>query len=184
MPRAIMQLGIDPAALLAWLVRLIGAKRTLEIGTFTGYSALAVAEALPPEGRIVACDISEEWTAVGRRHWEAAGVAAKIDLRIAPAIETLNALLERGESGSFDLAFIDADKPSYDVYYERCLELVRRGGVIAFDNMLWSGAVAKPGAMDAETAALHALNQKVRTDPRVDPCLLTVGDGLLIVRIR
>ena len=184
MPRAVMQLGVDPAGMLAWLVRLLGAKRTLEIGTFTGYSTLAVAEALPADGRVVACDVSEEWTAIGRKHWVAAGVAHKIDLRIAPAVDTLDQLLAEGQGGTFDLAFIDADKPSYDAYYERCLRLVRKGGVLVFDNMLWSGAVAKAGTMDGETAALHALNQKARTDPRVDPCLLTVGDGLLVARIR
>ncbi len=184
MPRALMQLGVDPAGMLAWLVRLLGAKRTLEIGTFTGYSTLAVAQALPSDGRVIACDVSEEWTSIGRKHWRAAGVGDKIDLRIAPAVQTLDQLLAEGQAGTFDLAFIDADKPSYDAYYERCLKLVRKGGVLVFDNMLWSGAVAKAGTMDGETAALHALNQKARTDPRVDPCLLTVGDGLLVARIR
>jgi caffeoyl-CoA O-methyltransferase len=184
MPNAIMQLGVDPAALLAWLVRLTGARRTLEVGTFTGYSALAVAQALPPDGRIVACDVSEEWTAIARRHWAQAGVADKIDLRIAPALQTLDALLAAGEAGAFDLAFVDADKTSYDAYYERGLQLVRPGGVLLFDNVLWSGRVAAPGDKDASTAALDALNQKARRDPRVDACLLTVGDGLLLARRR
>ena len=182
LPAARMQLGVDPAAFLAWLVRLTGARRTLEIGTFTGYSTLAVALALPDDGRITACDVSEEWTAIARRYFALAAVEHKIDLRLAPAVQTLDALLGAGERGRFDLAFVDADKPSYDTYYERCLELVRPGGVIIFDNALWSGAVARPGEMDASTAALHALNQKARTDARVDPCLLTVGDGLLVVR--
>jgi len=182
MPRARMQLGVDPAALLGWLVRLTGVRRALEVGTFTGYSALAVAEALPEDGRLVTCDVSEEWTAIARRHWQAAGLAHKIELRIAPATQSLDALLADGQAGGFDLAFIDADKPSYDAYYERCLRLVRKGGLIAFDNVLWSGAVTRPAPHDAETAALHALNQKVRSDERVDATLLTVGDGLLLAR--
>jgi caffeoyl-CoA O-methyltransferase len=186
MPNAVMQLGVDPAALLAWLVRLIGARRTLEVGTFTGYSALAVAQALPADGRIVACDVSEEWTAIAHRHWTQAGVADKIDLRIAPAVQTLDALLAAGEAGAFDLAFVDADKPSYDAYYERALQLVRPGGLLLFDNVLWSGrvATAAAGDRDANTTALDALNQKARRDPRVDACLLTVGDGLLLARRR
>jgi predicted O-methyltransferase YrrM len=184
MPNARMQFGIDPAALLAWLVRLIGARRTFEVGTFTGYSALAVAQALPPDGRIIACDVSEEWTSIARRHWAQAGVADKIDLRIAPAVQTLDALLEAGEGGRFDLAFIDADKASYDAYYERSLKLVRPGGLLVFDNVLWSGRVAAAGPKDADTAALDALNQKARHDCRVDACLLTVGDGLLLARRR
>jgi len=179
-----MQLGMDPAALLAWLVRLTGAKKTIEVGTFTGYSALAVAEALPPDGKLIACDISDEWTSIGRKHWAKAGLAHKIDLRIAPAVQTLDSLLEGGGEGGYDLAFIDADKPAYDAYYERCLRLVRKDGLLVFDNVLWSGAVARPGAKDADTAALDALNQKARVDPRVDPCLLTVGDGLLVLRKR
>jgi caffeoyl-CoA O-methyltransferase len=186
MPNAIMQLGVDPAALLAWLVRLTGARRTLEVGTFTGYSALAVAQALPPDGRIVACDVSEEWTAVARAHWARAGVADKIDLRNAPAVQTLDARLAPGEAGRFDLAFVDADKASYDAYYERGLQLVRPGGLLVFDNMLWSGRVAAAAAGEADptTVALDALNQKARRDPRVDACLLTVGDGLLLARRR
>ena len=184
MPRAGMTLGVETGALLAWLVRLVGARRTLDIGVFTGYSALAVARALPPEGRIIACDVSEDFTSIGRRHWEKAGVADKIDLRIAPAKDTLDALLSSGEAGRFDFAFIDADKPGYDAYYERCLQLVRRDGLIVLDNMLWSGAVATSGEKDADTSALHALNQKVRRDARVDACLLTVGDGLFTLRVR
>ncbi len=184
MPMARMQLGVDPAGTLAWLAKLIGARRTIEVGTFTGYSTLAVALVLPADGRIVACDVSEEWTAIARRYWAEAGVAGKIDLRLAPATETLDALLAAGEADRFDLAFIDADKPGYDAYYERCLELVRPGGVLVFDNMLWSGRVAAPGDKDPDTAALHALNQKARRDPRVDASLLTVGDGLLCVRRR
>ena len=184
MPRSNMQLGLDPAAFLAWLTKLIGAKRTLEVGTFTGYSALAVAQVLPADGKIIACDVSEETSVIARRHWAQAGVAGKIDLRIAPATQTLDALITAGEEGRFDLAFIDADKPSYDAYYERCLRLVRQGGVLAFDNMLWSGAVAEPGPKDEDTRALHALNQKAKSDERVDASLLTVGDGMLVLRKR
>jgi predicted O-methyltransferase YrrM len=184
LPRAGMLLGIDPAAHLAWLARLIGARRTIEVGTFTGYSALAVALALPDDGRIVACDVSEEWTSIARRYWAQAGVAHKIDLRLGPAIGTLEALLSGGSAGTFDLAFVDADKPAYRVYYERCLALLRPGGVLVFDNMLWSGRVAAPGPMDDDTAALHEVNQQARRDPRVDASLLTVGDGLLCLRRR
>jgi len=184
LPMSMMQLGPEPAALLQWLVRLVGARRTLEVGTFTGYSALAVAQALPEDGRVIACDVSEEWTSVARRHWAEAGVAGKIDLRLAPAVQTLDALVAAGESGRFDLAFIDADKPSYDAYYERCLGLLRKDGILAFDNVLWSGRVAQAGEKDANTAALDAINHKASRDPRVDACLLTVGDGLLVLRKR
>lgn len=184
MPNARMQLGVDPAAFLCWLVRLIGARRTIEIGTFTGYSALAVAQALPEDGRVIACDVNEEWTSIAQRHWRAAGVAHKIELRLGRAVETLDGLLAAGQADSFDLAFIDADKQSYDAYYERGLRLVRRGGLIAFDNALWQGAVARPEERTGDTAALHALNQKLRADERVDATLLTVGDGVLLARRR
>jgi len=167
-----------------FLIRLTGAKRCLEIGTFTGYSSLAVALALPRDGSILCCDVSETYTATARRYWEKAGVAAKIDLRIAPAIETLKQLIGGGQAGSFDFAFIDADKESYDAYYENCLRLVRPGGLLAIENVLWSGAVADPSAVDAETAAIRALNAKVRDDGRVEACLLTVGDGVMLARKR
>jgi predicted O-methyltransferase YrrM len=183
MSNHIMQLGVDPAALLAWLVKLTGAKRTMDVGTFTGYSALSVAQALPADGRIVTCDVSEEWTAIARRYWERAGVAAKIDLRIGPAVDTLDALLPGGAE-TYDLAFIDADKVSYDAYYERCLRLLRRGGIVAFDNALWSGRVLDPNDKTPDTAALRALNEKIRRDERVDATLLTVGDGMLLARKR
>lgn len=182
-PHANMQIGPDQGQFMAWLVRLMGARRTIEIGTFTGYSALAVALALPEDGRVLACDISDEYTRIGRRHWEQAGVAHKIELVLAPALQTLDARLEKGEAGLYDFAFIDADKASYDGYYERCLQLVRPGGVIAFDNMLWGGAVALPSA-DADTTALQALNDKLHRDERVDVSLLTVGDGLALARKR
>jgi len=179
MAEASYQLGRASASALAWLARLMGARRTLEIGTFTGYSALAVAEVLPDDGKIIACDVSAEWTGVARRHWDAAGVGHKIEVKLGPALQTLQAL-----SPGFDLAFIDADKPGYDAYYERCLELVRPGGVIVFDNVLWRGSVANERAVDDTARVLRALNAKVAADERVDRCLLTVGDGLLLARRR
>ena len=179
-----MQIGADQGALLALLVRTIGARMAIEIGTFTGYSALAVAAALPAEGRLVCCDINEEWTAIARRYWKEAGVADRIELRLAPASETLAALRSERGSGAFDFAFIDADKSSYDAYYEACLDLIRQGGLIALDNMLWSGDVADPDVHDADTDALRALNARIRDDRRVDACLLTVGDGVMVARKR
>ncbi|HWH42017.1 MAG TPA: class I SAM-dependent methyltransferase [Usitatibacter sp.] len=184
MKHAGMQIGVDQGKLMALLVKLIGARRTLEIGVFTGYSALAVALALPPDGRVVACDVSEEWTAVGRAHWQKAGVADRIDLRLGRATKTLDGLLAGGESGRFDFAFIDADKESYGAYYERCLQLVRAGGLIAIDNTLWSGAVADPAKRDADTDAIRALNDAIHRDERVDAAMLTVGDGLTLARRR
>jgi len=184
LPRGRMQIGADQGALLALLVRLTGARRALEVGTFTGYSALAVAAALPPDGRLITCDVSEEWTAVARRYWQEAGLAGRIDLRLGPAVQTLAGLLREGGAGSFDFAFIDADKESYDAYYEACLRLVRPGGLLAIDNVLWSGAVADPSQADPETEAIRALNEKVRDDPRVEACLLTVGDGVMLARKR
>jgi len=184
MKHAGMQIGVDQGKLMALLVKLIGARRTLEIGVFTGYSALAVALALPPDGRVVACDVSEEWTAVGRAHWQKAGVADRIDLRLGRATKTLDELLAGGEAGRFDFAFIDADKESYGAYYERCLQLVRAGGLIAIDNTLWSGAVADPAKRDADTDAIRALNDAIHRDERVDAAMLTVGDGLTLARRR
>jgi predicted O-methyltransferase YrrM len=184
LPMAMMQIGPDQGALLALLVRLIGARRTLEIGTFTGYSALTVAQALPEGGKVIACDVSEEWTAIARRYWREAGLADRIELRLGPAAETLKALLEAGGAGSFDFAFIDADKSGYDTYYELCLRLIRPNGLIAIDNVLWSGAVLDPKKRDADTAALRALNLKIRDDARVDSALLSVGDGLMLARKR
>jgi predicted O-methyltransferase YrrM len=181
---AMMQIGADQGAFLALLVRLIGAKRTIEIGTFTGYSALAVAQALPKDGKVIACDINEEWTSIGRRYWKEAGVADKIDLRLAPAAETLKSLLAAGGAGTFDFAFIDADKSGYDTYYELCLQLLRQNGLIAVDNVLWSGAVTNDKKKDADTDALRALNLKMRDDARVESVLLTVGDGLTLARKR
>jgi O-methyltransferase len=184
LPESGMQIGPDQGQLLGFLARLIGARRALEIGTFTGYSALAVALALPPDGKLICCDISEVWTATGRRYWQRAGVADRIDLRLGPALDTLAALETQGEAGRFDLAFIDADKENYDRYYEACLRLIRPGGLIAIDNVLWDGKVADPADDRASTAALKALNRKIRGDDRVDLCLLPIGDGVTLVRPR
>ncbi len=179
-----MQIAPDQGALMAMLVRLLGARRTIEAGTFTGYSALVVALALPDDGRLVACDVSEQWTAIARRFWAEAGVAHKIDLRLAPAIQTMDALLAVGEAGRFDFAFLDAEKVEYDAYYERSLKLLRPGGVVAVDNVLWSGRVADPKVIDANTRAIRALNEKIRTDARVDVVLVPVADGLFLARKR
>ncbi|MGH8042504.1 MAG: O-methyltransferase [Rudaea sp.] len=184
LPQAGMQIGPDQAALLALLVRSIGARRCIEIGTFTGMSALAVAAALPEDGKLVCCDISAEWTAIARRYWAEAGVAARIDLRLAPALETLRTLAADGGAASYDFAFIDADKSAYSAYFEACLQLLRPGGVIALDNMLWSGRVADANAHDADTDAIRALNAKIHADHRVDATLLTVGDGVMLARKR
>jgi caffeoyl-CoA O-methyltransferase len=184
MPGAHMQTGPDQGAFFALLIRLAGARRALEIGTYTGYSALAVAAAMPPDGKVITCEVSEERAAVARRYWQEAGVADRIELRLGPATNTLNALLRDGAAASFDFAFIDADKENTDVYYETCLQLMRPGGLIAVDNVLWSGDVADPSIQDVETAALRALNAKVRADARVDAALLTVGDGVLLARKR
>jgi predicted O-methyltransferase YrrM len=184
MAEAGMQIGADQGAFFALLIRTIGARKALEIGTFTGYSALAVASALPEGGKLVACDVSEEWTAIGRRYWQEAGIAQKIDLRIGPATETLAKLLTTEGPASFDFAFIDADKPSYDAYYEACLKLVHPNGLIAIDNVLWSGKVADDTVHDDSTDALRALNEKIARDTRVEACLLTIGDGVMLVRVK
>lgn len=173
-----MQIGPDQGQLMALLVRAIGARRTLEIGTFTGYSALCVAEALPANGRLVACDVSADWTAIARRYWQEAGVAEKIDLRLGEAIDTLYRLIGDGQAGTFDLAFIDADKANYERYYEACLLLVRKGGLILIDNVLWGGRVVDQGKQDDDTVAIRALNLKLRDDSRVELALIPVGDGL------
>jgi predicted O-methyltransferase YrrM len=178
--RGSMQIGPDQAALMAMLVRMLGSRRALEIGTFTGYSAMAVASALPPDGLLVCCDMSEEWTSIARRYWKEAGLDERIDLRLGPALATLETLLKEGSAGSFDFAFIDADKLGYRNYYEACLRLVRPGGLIALDNMLWSGKVADPAEADEEIAHLREVNEAIRDDARVDACLLTVGDGVML----
>ena len=174
-PHSGMQIGADQGQAMALLVKLMGARRCLEIGTYTGYSALAVALALPKDGSIVCCDVSEEWAAVGKPFWKKAGVEKKIDLRIGPALETLKKL-----KGPFDFVFIDADKENYLNYYERCLELVRRGGLIAVDNVLWSGEVANPAAKDGLTVALRKFNDRVHQDERVDLAMLSIGDGVTL----
>ena len=183
-PRAGVQVGPEQAQVLGLLVRLLGARRVVEVGTFCGYSALAMALALPEGGELVTCEVDAGTAAVGQRHWHAAGVAGQIALRLGPALATLDALLAAGEVGRFDLAFIDADKGSVDAYYERCLALVRPGGLLAVDNALWNGAVADAAADDADTVALRALNRKIQGDARVDMALLPVGDGMNLVRRR
>ena len=173
-----MQIAPEQGQLMQLLVRLMGARRYLEVGVFTGYSSLAVALALPAEGRIVACDVSDAWTKVARRYWAEAGVAGKIDLRLAPAQQTLEGLIAAGAGGSFDFVFIDADKTSYKAYYERALTLIRVGGLIAIDNTLWEGRVADPTARDADTQAIRDFNRHLRDDHRVQQCLVPIGDGL------
>ncbi|HEX4334244.1 MAG TPA: class I SAM-dependent methyltransferase [Usitatibacter sp.] len=173
-----MQIGPDQGQFMQLLVKMLGARRTIEIGVFTGYSSLAVALALPEDGKIVACDVNEEWTAMARRYWEKAGVAAKIDLKLAPALETLDALVAAGGTGHYDFAFIDADKSAYRGYYERCLVLLRKGGLIAIDNTLWSGAVVKDDDRSKDTVAIRELNDFIANDKRVASSLLSVGDGL------
>ena len=171
-------------ALLQLLVKLTGAKRVIEVGTFTGSGSLAMALVLPEDGRIVACDVNADWTAIGRKHWDEAGVAHKVDLRLAPASDTIAALLKAGAADTFDMAFIDADKTGYDAYYEGCLKLLRQGALMVLDNMLWSGHVADPDVHDKDTDALRALNLKIKDDNRVDFCLLSADDGILLARKR
>jgi len=177
-PGALMQISPEQGQFMALLVQLISAKKTLEVGVFTGYSSLSVALALPPDGKIVACDVSAEFTAIARRYWQAAGVADKIALHLAPAINTLDQLLADGQAGTFDFAFIDADKGSYDLYYERALQLIRPGGLIVIDNVLWDGKVADSLVQDEDTQAIRALNEKMLHDQRIAFSLLPVGDGL------
>ncbi len=176
-----MQISPEQGQFMALLARAIGARRCLEIGVFTGYSALVVAMALPPDGRLVACDKSAAWTSVAQRYWREASVAERIDLRLGTAADTLAALVKDGEAGTFDYAFIDADKENYGLYYERALELVRPGGLILFDNTLWSGRVADPTARDYETEALRKMNDTLARDPRIELSLLPMGDGLTVV---
>lgn len=179
-----MRTAADQAQFLALLLRLISARRVLEIGTFTGYGTLAMAQALPEDGGIVTCDTSEEWTAIARRYWAQAGVAGRIELRLAPALETLAALTAAGEAGRFDFAYIDADKGNMQRYYEHCLTLVRAGGLIAVDNVLWSGRVADPGDREESTEAIRGFNAGLLHDARVDISLVPIGDGLMLARRR
>ena len=184
LPQHGMQIAPEQGAFLALLVELIGARRCIEVGTFTGYSSTVVALALPEDGRLVCCDVSEEWTSLARKYWDEAGVAGKIDLRIAPATETLDRLLADGEQDAFDFAFIDADKAGYDGYYERVLRLVRPGGLIALDNTLWGGQVLDQDTDDKDTRALRALNAKLADDERITLCLLPLADGVTLARRR
>jgi caffeoyl-CoA O-methyltransferase len=179
-----MQIAPEQGQFMQMLVRLTGARRAIEVGVFTGYSSLAVVLAMPPEGRLLALDVSEEFTAVARRHWQAAGVADRIELVIAPASATLAARLAHGEAGRYDFAFIDADKTGYLGYYEQLLKLLRPGGLIVVDNTLWDGEVANPENHEADTVALRAFNDTLHRDPRVDLALLPLGDGLTLARLR
>ncbi len=183
-PQAEMQIAPEQGQFMGLLARLIGARKCLEVGVFTGYSALAVALALPYDGRLVACDVSEEFTSIGRRYWREAGVEPLIRLELGPALETLDALLADGEGSTFDFAFIDADKPNYAHYVERTLALLRPGGLMAIDNVLWSGKVADPSVHDPDTDAIRALNEQLLGDDRIDLSLLPVGDGLTLARKR
>jgi caffeoyl-CoA O-methyltransferase len=184
MPEARMQIAVEEGAFLSVLVKLIGARRILEVGTFTGYSSTAMALALPADGRIVCCDVSEEFTAVARRYWAEAGIADRVDLRLAPALETLEGLLQTDGAGSFDLAFIDADKTNYRGYVEAALLLVRQGGVIAIDNVLWSGRVIDPADTDEDTQAIRDLNTALAADERVDIAMVPIADGVTLLRVR
>lgn len=184
LPEASMRSATEQVLLLAFLIELLGAKRVLEVGCFTGYGTLAMALALPPDGRVVTLDANAHWPAIGQRYWAEAGVADRIKLRLGLALDSLDSLLAEGQEGAFDLAYVDADKKLYDAYYERALRLVRPGGVVALDNVLWGGAVADPADQDRQTQALRALNAKIHADPRVSAVLLPLGDGLTLARKR
>ncbi|MEE2753404.1 MAG: class I SAM-dependent methyltransferase [Candidatus Latescibacterota bacterium] len=178
LPGAMMQISPDQGQFMGLLVRMLGATRAIEVGTFTGYSALVVAEALPDDGKLVACDIDDAMPSIGRKHWENNGLADRIDLRIGPAVETLDAMLAAGEAGTYDIAFIDADKDNYGIYYERCLELLRVRGLVLIDNVLWGGRVADPENNDLSTAVIRDLTTKMKNDDRVDFSLIPLGDGV------
>ncbi|MEM1400094.1 MAG: class I SAM-dependent methyltransferase [Pseudomonadota bacterium] len=177
-----MQIAPEQGQFLAFLAKLIGAKKAVEVGTFTGYSALCVADAMGADGRLIACDVSDEWTQIGRQAWAEAGVAERIDLHIRPALETLANLIEDGHRNTVDMALIDADKQNYSAYYDHLLQLVRPGGLIIVDNVLWSGAVADPSVSDPSTEAIRTLNQKIVQDDRVDVSMVPIGDGMTLVR--
>ena len=183
-PLAIVQIAPEQGQFMRLLVQLLGAKRCIEVGTFTGYSALSVALGLPADGQIIACDVSVDFTEIASRYWAEAGVADKVDLRLGPALETLDTLLKEGAGEGFDFAFIDADKENYERYYDLCLQLIRPGGLIAVDNVLWNGSVADPQKTDADTQAIRALNEKLRDDERVDISMVPIGDGLTLARKR
>jgi predicted O-methyltransferase YrrM len=178
LPQAGMQISAHQGQQIALLARAIGARHAVEVGTFTGYSSLSIAEALPADGKLRCCDVSEQWTGIARRYWKEAGVEGRIELTIGPALKTLDGFLAQGLSGQLDLAFIDANKEDYDAYYERCLKLVRRGSIVLIDNVLWGGSVANLADKDADTQAIRTLNAKLKTDERVDLALFAVGDGM------
>lgn len=179
-----MQISPEQGQFMALLVELTGARRIVEVGTFTGYSALAMAQAMPEDGELICCDLNEEWTDIARTFWKEAGVENRIQLHLAPALATLDALIDQGRAGEFDMAFVDADKTNYEYYYERCLQLVRPGGLLMFDNTLWGGAVADPEDQDEDTRALRALNDRLHRDERVSISMVPIGDGLTLARIR
>jgi predicted O-methyltransferase YrrM len=179
-----MQIAPEQGQFMQLLAELTGVERAIEIGTFTGYSALCIARALPEEGELIACDVSEEWTSMARRYWREAGVDDRIDLRLQPALETLETLLEADGAATFDFAFIDADKSNYGRYYDHCLELVRTGGLIAVDNTLWGGSVVDPEDDSESTEAIRALNERIADDDRVTPSLVPIGDGVMLARKR
>jgi len=179
-----MQISPEQGQFMALVVEMLGARKCLEVGTFTGYSALCVAEAMPKGGKLIACDVSDEWTRIGKPFWKKAGVDKKIDLRLGPGLDTLKALLKEGHAGTFDFAFIDADKENYDGYYEATLKLLRKGGVVGFDNVLWGGSVADPKKKSPSTDALRKLNTKLHKDKRVTIAMIPIGDGLTLVRKR
>ncbi|MBS1827609.1 MAG: class I SAM-dependent methyltransferase [Acidobacteria bacterium] len=181
-PLARMQITVEQGLFMGMLVRLMGARRALEVGVFTGYSSISVARALPDDGELIACDVSEKWTSVARRYWKEAGVEHKIRLHLRPAVETLDSLLAAGQAGTFDFAFIDADKANYGAYYERALQLLRPGGLIGVDNVLWHGRVIDAAVQDEDTVAIRAFNAAMRNDGRVDQMMLPIGDGLTLAR--
>ncbi len=181
---AMMQITPEQGAFMRMLMGMLGASRVLEIGVYTGYSSISMALGLPDDGRITACDTSEEWTEIARRYWHEAGVEDKIDLQLRPAVETLDKLLADGAAGTYDFAFIDADKPNYDNYYERCLKLLRAGGMIGVDNVLWGGQVIDTADTSESTTAIRAINRKIRGDERIEVCMVPIGDGLTLARKR
>lgn len=184
MPNAGLQISADQGQLMTLLVRLMGARRALEIGVFTGYSSIAVALGLPPDGELVACDVSDEYTAVACRYWQEAGISDRVKLHLGPAADTLKRLVEEGQEGTFDVAFIDADKPSYPTYYELCLMLLRQGGMLLVDNVFWSGKVADDKINDEGTVQMRSFNAQLAIDDRIDLAIIPIGDGLTIARKR